>query len=172
MTPLVSRKSMYTMVLTLVLVLAWAFTAPAAGAIKSKKEVCREAKAAVPHVGAEELANLLAERGDLLLLDIRTEAEYRAGHVAGARWLAQGFLEFEIQELCDDPDRPVVVYCLKGCCGSRAAQDLRGIGFRDVRDLDGGLEAWIAAGQPLYNELGEIRVTAFLAKEPGRSEKD
>lgn len=132
----------------------------------TKQEICREARAAVPHLTAAELDSLLGAGADLVLLDVRTEDEWDAGHIGGAVWLPRGFLEFKVQELVPDPTRPIVVYCEKGCRGSRAAATLREIGYRDVRDLTGGVEAWAAAGLPLHNRLGRILVSEFGAADP------
>lgn len=47
-------------------------------------------------------------------MDIRTEAEYLAGHIKGAKWFPRGRLEYYIQELINDSDSKVVLYWRTG----------------------------------------------------------
>lgn len=51
--------------------------------------------------------------------------------------------------LPSDKDTPVLLYCKTGRMSAIAAQSLMRAGYRDVVDLDGGMDAWRAAGRPL-----------------------
>ncbi|WP_200947732.1 rhodanese-like domain-containing protein [Phycicoccus sp. Root101] len=57
----------------------------------------------------------------------------------------------------DDPDRVVVVVCRQGFSSSLAAASLRAIGMRRATDLEGGVEAWLAAGLPVHDEPADVR---------------
>ncbi len=91
------------------------------------------AKASTPAV-KNDLATLLAAK-DVLLLDVRTPAEFAGGHVPGA-------VNVPLSDLARAPgvigakDRPVVVYCLSGGRSGRAESQLRSQGF--TRLVNGG----------------------------------
>jgi hydroxyacylglutathione hydrolase len=89
------------------------------------------------------------DRGDdeLLVLDVRSEEEWRSGRVPGARHAFVPFLHDEVADL--DRFRPLAVYCGSGYRSSMAASMLEREGFRDVRNIPGSIGAWKAAGYPL-----------------------
>jgi hydroxyacylglutathione hydrolase len=84
---------------------------------------------------------------DKVILDVRGEGEYRAGHIRGSLNLPLGELEQRIGEI--PRDRQVIVHCQTGARGAIAASLLRARGFPDVRQFPGGFAAWRAAGQPV-----------------------
>ncbi|MBX3274253.1 MAG: rhodanese-like domain-containing protein [Sandaracinaceae bacterium] len=85
-------------------------------------------------ISGEDARRLLAEGA--LLLDVRTPAEFAAGHLDGARNIPLGELASRAGEL-GDAGRDVVVYCASGM-RSRSAQGLlRRRGFTKVHDLGG-----------------------------------
>ncbi|HMO40664.1 MAG TPA: rhodanese-like domain-containing protein [Saprospiraceae bacterium] len=76
------------------------------------------------------------------LVDVRTSAEYQAGHIGDAAnidYLAEDF-EQQIQSL--NKDQPVYVYCQVGGRSSKAAKVMQALGFREIYDLQGGYLAW------------------------------
>ena len=75
---------------------------------------------------------------ELQLVDVRTPAEFEAGHLPGARNLPIDELRERVHEL--DPARPTVVYCKVGFRGYLAARILQQEGFGDVANLSGGLD--------------------------------
>ncbi len=74
-----------------------------------------------------------------LLLDVRSEAEFRGGAIPGATNIPVQSLGARLGEL--DRARPVVVYCASGVRSSSAASTLRKNGFAEVHDL-GPAAAW------------------------------
>jgi rhodanese-related sulfurtransferase len=88
--------------------------------------------------------------GGPTIVDVRSEDEYLAGHVAGARHIPIDQLADRLGEI--PADHPVVTYCMMrhrgDSRGERAAALLREQGY-DARALDGGLPAWEAAGLPV-----------------------
>ena len=75
-----------------------------------------------------------------VLLDVREPFEWEIAHVEGARLLPLGQLPERLGEI--DPHAPVVTYCHRGVRSQRALEILRAAGFRDVRSLAGGIDAW------------------------------
>ena len=135
------------------------------GDIKSKEAISREAKAKATHISAEQLSGYLAGKEDFILLDIRTEAEYQAGHIEGAKWFPRGNLEFYIQEFIKDPAAKVVLYCRSGGRSALATLTMKDMGYSNVMDLDGGFKAWISQGNTFYNLHGEHRVVSYQKQE-------
>ncbi len=83
------------------------------------------------------------------LVDVRTPHEWSTGHIEGARhidWFSDDF-KADVAKL--DKDRPVRIYCAAGGRSEEAREMLRGMGFKDVLDLDGGITAWKKAGAPV-----------------------
>jgi rhodanese-related sulfurtransferase/rubrerythrin len=78
--------------------------------------------------------------GELELLDVRQEWEYSEMHLPGARLIPLGELPDRLNEL--DPDRPVLVYCRSGIRSHSAGQFLKGQGFAEIINLNGGLMGW------------------------------
>ena len=77
--------------------------------------------------------------GGALLLDVRSEAEFRSGAIPGAKNIPVQSLGGRLAEL--DPARAVVVYCASGMRSASAASLLRRKGFTEVHDL-GPAAAW------------------------------
>ena len=100
-------------------------------------------------VAADDAAAALAERTDLVLLDVRTPEEFADGHVDGASLIDFYDADFadRIGEL--DPDASYVVYCRSGNRSGQTVELMRQLGFTDVQDVDGGVLAWAEAGLPL-----------------------
>jgi rhodanese-related sulfurtransferase len=98
-------------------------------------------------LSAEELEERLAS-GDVIVLDVRPETEYRAGHIAGARSAPLPMLE----ELADrlPRRREIVAYCRGPYCvyADDAVRLLRGRGLK-ARRLDVGFPEWRRAGLPV-----------------------
>lgn len=83
------------------------------------------------------------------LLDVRTKEEWAGGHLKGATLVTvteDGFLEKAKAVL--DVEKPVVVYCRSGRRSVMATKQLREAGFT-VFEINGGINAWVAAGKPV-----------------------
>jgi hydroxyacylglutathione hydrolase len=83
------------------------------------------------------------------LLDVRETDEFESGHIPNAINCYVGYLEDEISDLPLDKDRPLVVTCGVGHRAGVAVSILLKAGFRDVRNLLGGMKAWTALGFPI-----------------------
>ena len=92
-------------------------------------------------------AVLAATLDDTLVLDVRERSEWDEGHLPGAVHLPFYRLDRVVPGL--EPDAPVAIICAGGQRSMVAASILRARGFRDVRNVIGGIDAWEAAGLPL-----------------------
>jgi rhodanese-related sulfurtransferase len=101
----------------------------------------------VEHLSAAELEERLA-RGDVVVLDVRPETEYRAGHIAGARSAPLPLLADLAERL--PRRREIVAYCRGPYCvyADDAVRLLRERGLK-ARRLDVGFPEWRRAGLPV-----------------------
>ena len=107
----------------------------------------------VPTVPAATLARELGAAPPPLLLDARSPAEFKVSHLYGAH-----FVNFDSLATATfaglDRRQPVVVYCSVGYRSERLGERLHALGFRNVRNLYGGLFEWVNQGYPVYNDQG------------------
>jgi rhodanese-related sulfurtransferase len=94
----------------------------------------------VDSIGRKDLLERLA-RGDVVLVDVRPEAEYEAGHIEGARSIPLEELERRLAEL--PPDAEIVPYCRGPYCAyaHEAVRQLQAAG-RSARRLEEGWPEW------------------------------
>ena len=104
------------------------------------------ALAAVPQVTVDELEALLREDKALQVVDVRRPPEFATGHVPRAVPRPLDRLERELDGL--DPARPTAVVCAGGYRSSAGTSLLQRHGFRNLRNVVGGMSAWTAAGNP------------------------
>ena len=83
-----------------------------------------------------------------MVLDVRTAAEFAAGHVPGARNVSHDLLASRIDELAAARDKQVVLYCRSGRRTLLAEDILRKAGFKKLAHLEGDYLAWEAEKQP------------------------
>jgi rhodanese-related sulfurtransferase len=98
-------------------------------------------------VSVAQAAAMTKEKKDLQLIDVRTQGEYAAGHLAQARLIPLQELETRLGEI--DKSKPILLYCRTGHRSGQALKLLAGKGFPDVRHIEGGMVAWQAAGLPV-----------------------
>lgn len=103
-------------------------------------------------IGRAELARRLDD-GELLVIDVRPEPEYTAGHIAGARCIPINDLDRQLAELPDDLE--VVAYCRGPFCvyADEAVRRLASAG-RQARRLEDGFPQWRDAGLPIAAGAG------------------
>lgn len=97
--------------------------------------------------GAEAL---LATKAEIVVLDVRTPGEFGAIHLAGAENIDIDGASFREDASKLDRDQPYLVHCAAGIPGGRSARSvdiLEELGFTKVYHLDGGINAWKAAGK-------------------------
>jgi len=94
-------------------------------------------------------AVLLINRENALVLDVREDAEYAAGHITDARHIPLTQLESRVGELGKFKDKPVLVNCQAGMRSAKACGILKKHGFSKVWNLQGGLNAWQQAKLPV-----------------------
>ena len=118
-------------------------------------EPLAEAREGLDRLGPLE-ARTAVQRG-AVLIDIRSEAQRaQDGAVPGALFLPRNTMEWRVDPesghsdpAVGDLDAQVIVMCDEGYQSSLAAANLQRLGFARATDLDGGFQAWRAAGLPV-----------------------
>lgn len=109
---------------------------------------CSTSQSTVSLVGVDEFAHTAASSGTEII-DVRTPAEYAAGHLQGATNIDVEGGAFSQGIAGLDKSNTYAVYCRSGNRSKTATQQMADAGFTHVVELDGGINAWIAAGQPV-----------------------
>lgn len=102
--------------------------------------------------GVEQADTLKATRlynDDALVLDVREDKEYAAGHIPKARHIPLGQLSGRLQELEKFKAKPILVTCRSGQRSARACNLLKKAGFETVYNQAGGIIAWERANLPV-----------------------
>ena len=102
-----------------------------------------------PVVGAGELATLLREQPGIRLLDVRTPGEYESVHIPASYNVPLDRLGEHGNEIRAHVETPVVLVCQSGNRARKAEEALRQAGMPNLHVLDGGVNAWVAAGQTI-----------------------
>ena len=101
--------------------------------------------------GVEQADTLKATRlynDDALVLDVREDKEFAAGHIPKAKHIPLGQLSKRINELEKFKSKPVLVTCRSGQRSTRACGMLKKAGFETVYNQAGGIIAWERANLP------------------------
>ncbi len=106
-----------------------------------------------PSVTPSQVRCALLLRDEIALLDLRHEAAYATGHPLFAANMAADRIALEAEARLPRKDVPVVVYDAGEGLVSQAADRLRALGYTDIRQLDGGLQAWRMAGLELFRDV-------------------
>ncbi|MBE9561147.1 MAG: rhodanese-like domain-containing protein [Proteobacteria bacterium] len=101
------------------------------------------------YLSPSKAIRLMNNNNDILILDIRTEADYKSGHINGAKNVPLNSFATSINSLSGNKNEPVLLYCNSGNTVTRAIKMLKKAGFEQVNNLEGGIAAWKEANMPL-----------------------
>jgi rhodanese-related sulfurtransferase len=108
-----------------------------------------DAKTRVKEMDIEAYKRLRESGEPHLLIDVREDSEWNAGHAQGAMHLGKGIIERDIEGKVPDRNAKLVLYCGGGFRSALAADNLQKMGYKDAISLDGGWRAWTGAGLPV-----------------------
>ncbi|SDT37545.1 rhodanese-like domain-containing protein [Bradyrhizobium canariense] len=106
-----------------------------------------------PSVTPLQIRSALLLRDEIALLDLRHEAAFATGHPLFAANMAADRIGLEAETRLPRKDLPIVVYDAGEGLVRAATERLTALGYTDVRQLDGGLQAWKAAGYELFQDV-------------------
>lgn len=101
------------------------------------------------HLLPQQAAQWLEADKKVVVLDVRTPTEFRTGHLRNAVNVDYRAPDFEQQVAKLDRSTPYLLHCAVGGRSTKALTVLQRLGFRDVRHLDGGIQAWQNAKLPV-----------------------
>lgn len=110
--------------------------------------IVNDAKSRVKECTVADVVERMNAGEKFILVDVREESEYAAGHAAGAVHLGKGVIERDIEKAIPDPTTPLVLYCGGGYRSALAADNIQKMGYMNVISMDGGWRAWNQAGLP------------------------
>jgi rhodanese-related sulfurtransferase len=110
-------------------------------------KLVNDAKSRVKEVNIDEYQKMPSDGH--VLVDVREDNEWSAGHAAGAVHLSKGTIERDIETQVPDKSKTLVLYCGGGFRSALAGDALQQMGYQNVISLDGGWRAWNQAGLPV-----------------------
>jgi rhodanese-related sulfurtransferase len=112
-------------------------------------KLVNEAKSRVKETDIAGYKKMVAEGSRPVLIDVREDNEWAAGHAAGAVHLGKGVIERDIETKIPEKGAKLVLYCGGGFRSALAADALRQMGYTDAISLDGGWRAYQQSGLPI-----------------------
>ena len=112
-----------------------------------------DAVSAILFITVDEAYKVFLEDNDYLFIDVRTEDEYKSGHIEGALHIPVTEFEDRLDEI--PKDKPIIVYCNGSSCerSGYAAGILKENYYREVYDMvGGGIFEWLEKGYPIVEE--------------------
>lgn len=112
-------------------------------------KLVEDAKTRIPEVTVEQTRAILEEDKNALLIDVREDNEWAAGHARGAQHLGRGIIERDIEQTVPDTQTHIILYCGGGYRSALAADSLLRMGYEYVYSMSGGWKAWKESGAPV-----------------------
>src|SRR5437667_12547634 len=112
-------------------------------------KLVNEARPGVKEITIEETRQRLAKNPKALLLDVREDHEWQAGHAAQAIHLGKGVLERDLEKTVPDAETEIIMYCGGGYRSALTADAAQRMGYRNVYSLIGGYKGLLAANWPM-----------------------
>lgn len=121
---------------------------PQAGSGATFQAMVQDAKTRIREIGVPQLASLFQAEPAMVLIDVREDSEWQAGHAAKAIHIGRGVLERNIESAVPKKDARIVLYCHSGARSALAADTLQKMGYTKVLSLAGGFSSYQSAGLP------------------------
>jgi rhodanese-related sulfurtransferase len=117
--------------------------------MKTAHDLVAAAKARTQEVSLSDADQAVLEAD--VLIDVREQDEFAAGHLPGAIHASRGMLEFKLSSspALSSRDLKIVLYCKTSGRAALAACAMHDMGYLNVKSIAGGIDAWIAAGKPI-----------------------
>jgi rhodanese-related sulfurtransferase len=109
----------------------------------------KDAKSRVREIDINEYQRMKQAGEPHILVDVREDSEWAAGHAQGATHLGKGIIERDIESKIPDRDSKLVLYCGGGYRSALAADALQKMGYTGAISLDGGWRAYTQSGLPV-----------------------
>ena len=111
-----------------------------------------DAKKHVSEISVAEARAKLAAHPKVVLIDVREDHEWSAGHASEAVHLGKGILERDLEKLYPDANTEIIMYCGGGFRSAMTCDAAQKMGYKKVHSLIGGYKGMVAAGWPMTKE--------------------
>ena len=108
-----------------------------------------EAKKHVNEISVAEARAKLAAHSKVMLMDVREDHEWQAGHAVEAVHLGKGILERDLERLYPDANTEIIMYCGGGFRSAMTCDAAQRMGYKNIHSLIGGYKGMVAAGWPM-----------------------
>jgi rhodanese-related sulfurtransferase len=112
-------------------------------------KVVNEVRPRIKEISIDEARVRLAQNPKAILIDVREDGEWAAGHAAEAQHLGKGVLERDIEKQFPDANAEIIMYCGGGFRSALACDVAQRMGYKNVLSLAGGYKAMVQAGWPM-----------------------
>lgn len=133
----------------------------------AKMVLINEAKKEAGEITPAELKGMFEDEKSVIILDVRETEQRAEGYLfddfvsVNTISITRGNLEWEVQEKIQDKNSAIVTYCRNGGRGALAAQTLKRMGYKNAKNLKGGIQDWAKAGYSVKTGFG---VTAIITR--------
>jgi rhodanese-related sulfurtransferase len=136
--------------LIIALVLAFALSLSASClAAKTSSDFVKEAKKTVEEISVADAKADIDAGKVAVILDCRTEKEFKRGHLPNAMHIPRGLLEFQADKKIPNKNSYIICYCKTGGRSCLSTRTLTQMGYTNIKSMAGGWKAWLKAGYPI-----------------------
>ena len=112
-------------------------------------QLVNEARPRIREISLDAARARLQQNPRAVLVDVREDNEWAAGHLPGAIHLGKGIIERDIERTIPDRNAAIVCQCGGGFRSALVCENLQRMGYTNTLSLDGGFKGWVAKGLPL-----------------------
>jgi rhodanese-related sulfurtransferase len=109
-------------------------------------KLVNEAKSRVKELSIEEARARLQQNRSAILMDVREDHEWNAGHPKEAVHLGKGIIERDLEKTYPEKNAEIIMYCGGGFRSALTADTAQKMGYTNVFSLKGGYKGLVAAG--------------------------
>ena len=110
--------------------------------------IATDSKSRVRECTVETLKSRMDQGESIVVIDVREESEFVAGHIPGAIHVSKGVIERDIETVVPDLNTEILLYCGGGFRSALSADNLQRMGYQNVVSVDGGWRGWTEAKYP------------------------
>ena len=117
-------------------------------------KIVADAQTRVREITIDQARAWLKQNPNVVLLDVREDREWNAGHAVEAKHLGKGVFERDLEKMFPDPKTELIMYCGGGFRSALTCDVAQKMGYRSVHSLAGGYKAMVQAGWPMAKAEG------------------
>jgi len=112
-------------------------------------KLANDAKSRVKEISIEQAQARLKQNPKAVLVDVREDNEWNAGHTVEAKHLGKGILERDLEKMFPDANAEIIMYCGGGFRSAMTCDAAQKMGYKNVFSLAGGYKAMVKADWPM-----------------------